>query len=148
MQSISDKDWIACDNSKSSSNYGHCYVESDDGNSGLIRMNVSTDGGVTWGDGPMSLGWLAHTTKGSMLGDYIASVFVAERPVPVYAIANPNAGSEFNEAIYVPKAATLSPQLVAAHRSSKADRPLLGIKSDHGPRRVRPLFDVLLDNSP
>jgi hypothetical protein len=44
-----DKDWIACDNSLASPNYGHCYVEWDDSSSGdLIWMSTSFDGGQTW----------------------------------------------------------------------------------------------------
>jgi hypothetical protein len=45
-----DKDWIVCDNTDTSSFYGHCYVEWDDNDQGgLILMSTSTDGGLTWG---------------------------------------------------------------------------------------------------
>jgi hypothetical protein len=45
-----DKDWIVCDNSKSSTFYGNCYVEADLATSGdEILMVTSTDGGKTWG---------------------------------------------------------------------------------------------------
>ncbi len=45
-----DKDWIACDNSKSSKFYGNCYAEADLASSGdQILMVTSTDGGKTWG---------------------------------------------------------------------------------------------------
>ena len=45
-----DKSWIVCDNTSTSQFYGHCYIEWDDVNSGdLIKMNTSTDGGLTWG---------------------------------------------------------------------------------------------------
>jgi hypothetical protein len=48
--SSSDKDWIACDDGPGSPYFGHCYVEWDDVNAGgLIHMNTSTDGGLTWG---------------------------------------------------------------------------------------------------
>jgi hypothetical protein len=46
-----DKDWIVCDNSASSPNYGNCYLEWDDPSQSaddLIWMSVSTDGGQTW----------------------------------------------------------------------------------------------------
>jgi hypothetical protein len=44
-----DKDWITCDNTATSSFYGHCYIEWDDvAQSALIWMSTSTDGGVTW----------------------------------------------------------------------------------------------------
>ena len=44
----SDKNWNVCDNSPTSPYFGQCYVEWDDGNN-QIHMNVSSDGGVTWG---------------------------------------------------------------------------------------------------
>ena len=45
-----DKNWIACDDSATSTYYGHCYVEYDDaGNGQIINMVTTTDGGVTWG---------------------------------------------------------------------------------------------------
>jgi hypothetical protein len=45
-----DKDWITCDNTSTSSFYGHCYLEWDDvAQGGLIWMSTSTDGGQTWG---------------------------------------------------------------------------------------------------
>ena len=44
-----DKDWIVCDNTASSPNYGHCYEEWDLASSNdLILMSTSTDGGATW----------------------------------------------------------------------------------------------------
>jgi hypothetical protein len=44
----SDKNWNVCDNSPSSPYFGQCYVEWDDGYN-VIHVNVSKDGGVTWG---------------------------------------------------------------------------------------------------
>lgn len=44
----SDKNWIACDDTQTSPYFGQCYVEWDDGNL-QVHMNVSTDGGQTWG---------------------------------------------------------------------------------------------------
>src|SRR5215469_14898145 len=44
-----DKDWIVCDNTSSSSFYGHCYVEWDIASNGdLVQMSTSSDGGNTW----------------------------------------------------------------------------------------------------
>jgi BNR repeat-like domain len=45
-----DKNWIVCDNTPTSSFYGHCYTEWDDHGSGnRLEMSTSTDGGLTWG---------------------------------------------------------------------------------------------------
>ena len=47
-----DKDWITCDNTPTSAHYGNCYAEWDDnGNSNLIFMSTSSDGGLTWSAG-------------------------------------------------------------------------------------------------
>lgn len=45
-----DKDWIVCDDTSTSSFYGHCYIEWDIASSGdLLQMSTSSDGGKTWG---------------------------------------------------------------------------------------------------
>jgi hypothetical protein len=44
----SDKNWNVCDNWPQSPYFGNCYVEWDDGNN-TIHMNLSSDGGATWG---------------------------------------------------------------------------------------------------
>ncbi len=46
-----DKDWITCDNNRTSPFYGYCYMEWDDPsqpNNGLVFMSTSNDGGMTW----------------------------------------------------------------------------------------------------
>ena len=71
----------------------------------------STNGGSTWSaatqvTGPMTLSWLANTSQGRMVGDYIStSVFPVSaggRAYPVIAVANPPSGTVFDEAMYVP----------------------------------------------
>ena len=45
-----DKNWIVCDNTRTSPFYGNCYTQWDDfGNVDKIYMSTSTDGGFTWG---------------------------------------------------------------------------------------------------
>jgi hypothetical protein len=67
----------------------------------------SANGGSTWGAptqlaGPMSLGWLASTSQGPMVGDYISTSFAGGSAHPVFAVANAPSGSTFDEAIYSP----------------------------------------------
>jgi hypothetical protein len=65
----------------------------------------STDGGSTWTTptqlaGPMSLSWLANTSQGYMVGDYISTSFSGGTAHPAFAAANAPSGSVFDEATY------------------------------------------------
>jgi hypothetical protein len=68
----------------------------------------STNGGTSWSTatqlaGPMSLSWLANTSQGRMVGDYISTTIRnGGNAFPVIAVANAPSGSTFNEAMYVP----------------------------------------------
>jgi hypothetical protein len=51
----------------------------------------------------MTLSWLANTSQGRMVGDYIStSVLPGGRAWPTIAVANTPSGTTFNEAMYVP----------------------------------------------
>jgi hypothetical protein len=64
----------------------------------------STNGGTSWSAatnvaGPMSLSWLANTSQGRMVGDYIStSVPAGGRAWPTIAVATAPSGGLFNEA--------------------------------------------------
>ena len=65
----------------------------------------STNGGTSWSAptqlaGPMSLSWIASTSGGPMIGDYISTSFSAGRAFPVIAVANAPSGGLFDEAMY------------------------------------------------
>jgi hypothetical protein len=68
----------------------------------------STDGGSTWSTatqlaGPFTLAWLASTTQGRMVGDYISTSFDANGLAHgVFAVATANSGSTFHENIATP----------------------------------------------
>jgi hypothetical protein len=67
----------------------------------------STNGGASWSAkqqlaGPMNVTWLAATSQGFMVGDYI-SISIAAGEIdatPVFAIAHPPTAGVFDEAIY------------------------------------------------
>jgi hypothetical protein len=65
----------------------------------------SKNAGRTWGaptrltSRPMQIGWLADTTLGAMLGDYISVSFVGGHPVPVLAVAGPPSTAGQSESI-------------------------------------------------
>ena len=65
----------------------------------------STDGGGKWSAttqlaGPMTLTWLASTTEGYMVGDYISTAFSGGIAYSVFAVATAPSGSKLNEAIF------------------------------------------------
>src|SRR6185437_11636940 len=67
----------------------------------------STNGGSTWSAptqlaGPMTLSWLASTTQGVMVGDYMATAVSGGVAWPAMVIASAPTGSTFNEALFVP----------------------------------------------
>jgi hypothetical protein len=76
------------------------------------QLNVgyisSTNGGASWGTatnvaGPMTLSWLANTSQGRMVGDYIStSVPNGGRAWPTIAVATAPSGGLFHEAMGVP----------------------------------------------
>jgi hypothetical protein len=80
--------------------------------SSTCQLNVgfisSTNGGTSWSAatnvaGPMSLSWLANTSQGRMVGDYIStSVPNGGRAWPTIAVATAPSSGLFNEAMYVP----------------------------------------------
>jgi hypothetical protein len=50
----------------------------------------------------MALSWLAGTTQGVMVGDYISGSFVNGKAHPVFAVASAPTGTVFGEAMYSP----------------------------------------------
>ena len=65
----------------------------------------STTGGATWSAstmlaGPMTVTWLANTTQGFMVGDYISTSFAGGTARPFFAVATANSGTVFNEAAF------------------------------------------------
>ncbi|MFM8998687.1 MAG: sialidase family protein [Actinomycetota bacterium] len=62
----------------------------------------SKDGGATWSApqtlaGPMSLSWIASTTQGRMVGDYISTSFVGSLAFPMFVVATAKVGTAFVE---------------------------------------------------
>jgi hypothetical protein len=79
------------------------------------QLNVgfisSTNGGASWSaatnvTGPMTLSWLANTSQGRMVGDYISTSVLPPtlggRAWPTIAVATQPTGGLFNEAMHVP----------------------------------------------
>jgi hypothetical protein len=71
-----------------------------------VGLITSRDGGRTWGRPQrlnavsMSPFWMAETSLGRMLGDYVSVSWVRSRPVPVYSLATAPAGGLHRQAIF------------------------------------------------
>jgi len=67
----------------------------------------SSDGGATWHPPErldarsMRPGWLAPTSLGLMVGDYISTSFVGGRPLPVFALGSQPSRGSLHEAVFV-----------------------------------------------
>jgi len=76
-----------------------CSVGTCDLTTGFVS---SLDGGVTWStpkqvSGPMKLSWIADTSQGRMVGDYISTSFAGGYAFPVFTIAKPPTAGVFSE---------------------------------------------------
>jgi BNR repeat-like domain len=98
----------------------------------------SADGGNTWTSpttlaGPMSPAWLPNTFAGLMVGDYVATAYSGGKAFAIFAAAQANSGTIFDEPIYT----TTTGLPAAQHASvftSAAEQPVPNAHSDH-PRR-------------
>jgi hypothetical protein len=99
----------------------------------------SATGGKTWFGkqhlaGPMSLNWLPNTFSGNMVADYITVSYAAGEAFPIFAVAHALTGSLFHQAIYTTAAGfSAAKPANEVELSSANDRPVPGVKSDHGP---------------
>jgi probable HAF family extracellular repeat protein len=108
----------------------------------FVGFVSSQDGGQTWSApvplaGPMKTTWLASTggnvAPGYFVGDYISGSYVNGNPFAVFAVAAPNSGTVFDEAMYT-TAQPMIPPPGALYYSSNGETPVPDAKSDHAPR--------------
>ena len=70
-----------------------------------VGFVTSTNGGSTWSavttlsSTAMNVSWLANTTNGYMVGDYIATSFAAGKAYPVFVMASAPTGAQLNETL-------------------------------------------------
>ena len=100
----------------------------------------STDGGATWSApvqlaGPVNVTSLPATSIGYMVADYISLSFANGLAYGAFAVANPNAGATFDEAIYT-TANGLSARATTRMRSSAGETRVRNARSDHAARRT------------
>jgi hypothetical protein len=99
----------------------------------------SNDGGTNWSNqtdvaGPFSVDWVADTTQGRMVGDYISTSWLNGRAWPAFAVASAPVERVFDEPIAVPTGG-----LVAATggfvNNSGGEHPVADAASDHASPR-------------
>ncbi len=100
---------------------------------------TSTDGGTNWSApttlaGPMNLSWIANTSQGRMVGDYISTSFIGNTPIPVFVVATTSSGGAFNEAMYT--AAGLTPVAGSFVVTAGTDHPIPDAAADHAERNA------------
>ena len=100
-----------------------------------VGYTSSSDGGATWTSGvklagPMQLSWLPVSDDGPMVADYIGVSYTNGNPFGVFAVAKAPSGSVLQESMYTTKQPLL-PAAGAERFSSRTDRPVPGVRSDH-----------------
>jgi hypothetical protein len=87
----------------------------------------SSDGGAAWSApsmlaGPMNIPWLANTSQGPMVGDYISTSFSNGLAHGVFAVATAPSGGVFDEAMYTNQTGLKSLTTVAAADIATPDK--------------------------
>jgi hypothetical protein len=106
----------------------------------MVGFSSSQDGGKTWSKalklaGPMRTSWIANTSQGRMVGDYMSTSYVnGGVSFGIFAVGKQNTGAVFNEAMYTTNMG-LDLTVLAGPPvlSSAQDRPVPNAHSDHGP---------------
>ena len=98
----------------------------------MVGWISSADGGTTWSTpetlaGPITLSWIANTTQGRMVGDYISTSFTGEA-VGIFSNAFAPSGGVFDQASF----ASVSPVTHdALYPLAVREDPVLSFASDH-----------------
>lgn len=89
----------------------------------------SLDGGTTWTTGrriggPMKVAWIANTSQGRMVGDYVSTSFTADgKAHPIFSLAKQNVGSIFSQRMVSATFDITAPQLTP--RAKSHTKPVL-----------------------
>jgi hypothetical protein len=92
-----------------------------------VGFSFSANGGGSWSPpqtlaGPMMLSWLANTSSGRMVGDYISTSYSGNNALPVYANATAPIGGVFQEHMFTsqqPSHSFTGPTLPASAAGAK-----------------------------
>ena len=116
-----------------------CFTYNCQLNVGFVS---STNGGASWSAaqqlaGPMSMLWLADTTGGFMVGDYISTSIVGDDAFPAFAVATAPSGGFLNEAMFT--VADQDLKVVGGSITSSGDTAVIAQSQSNGsfPRTER-----------
>jgi hypothetical protein len=110
---------------------GYYYYPVSSCSAATCQLNVgfsfSANGGGTWSPpqqlaGPMMLSWLASTSQGRMVGDYMSTAYSGDNALPVFASATAPVGGVFQEHMFTSREAATSftgPTLRASSAGAK-----------------------------
>jgi hypothetical protein len=71
-----------------------------------VKLTTSVNGGAEWTQPrllnafPMLPAWMADTSLGRMLGDYVSVSWTGGRPIPVWSLASAPTGAAFRQSIF------------------------------------------------
>jgi hypothetical protein len=82
----------------------------------------------------MSPAWLPNTFSGLMVGDYVATAFSGGKAFAIFAAAQANAGTIFDEPVYATTNGLANAQQASTFTSA-AEQPGPDAHSDHLPRQ-------------
>src|SRR6266568_5968070 len=98
----------------------------------------STDGGTNWSakttltPSAMNVAWLASTTQGNMVGDYISTSFLNGKAFPVFVVATAPNGGQMNEAMFT----ATSGLAITGGTSTASGDPVVFTRATNGAPRV------------
>ena len=92
-----DKEWIACDNTSTSRFYGSCYLAYTDLATPRIALQVSRDGGATWGDPVTATSAFGLEAEGALplVQPDGALTIVVQAEAGMYAVRSTDGGGTF-----------------------------------------------------
>jgi hypothetical protein len=123
------------------------YYPNSSCSASTCQLNVgfisSSNGGASWTaptavTGPMTLSWLANTSQGRMVGDYISTSYAGGTARGLFAVATAPSGGVFHEAMYTTSSGLSLASVKGADTVAGLDKPVPDAASDQ-PASKEPL---------
>ena len=112
-----DKEWVACDNTSTSPLYGSCYLAYTDIATPRIAVQVSHDGGTTWGAAVTATAMFGADAEGALpvvQPDGALTIVFQVGDTAMYSVHSTNGGATFETAVGIAPLAQASQPLLRA----------------------------------